>query len=127
MLRTSGDRRYPVLGLGLAALVIGGDIVACSRDRLPSLQSALYEEMTRRFYHGLASLQVGLLDDAKEQFTRATELVPSEPAAWANLGLAHLRLGEFDAAAPPVERAVALAPRNADVAFLQAQLETSRG
>jgi tetratricopeptide (TPR) repeat protein len=127
MLRTSGDRRYPVLGLGLAALVIGGDIVACSRDRLPSLESAVYEEMTRRFYHGLASLQVGLLDDAKDQFTRATALVPGEPAAWANLGLAHLRLGNFDAASQPIERAVALAPKNSDVVFLQAQLETSRG
>jgi tetratricopeptide (TPR) repeat protein len=124
---TNRVRLSVVLGLGLAALAIAGYLVIRVRDRLPSPQSAVYEEMTRRFYHGLASLQVGLLDDAKEQFTRATELVPSEPAAWANLGLAHLRLGEFDAAAPPVERAVALAPRNADVAFLQAQLETSRG
>jgi tetratricopeptide (TPR) repeat protein len=116
-----------VLGLGLAALAIGGYFTARWRGRLPSPESAVYEEMTRRFYHGLAALQVGLLDDAKEQFTRATTLVPGEPAAWANLGLAHLRLGEFDAASQPIERAVALAPKNSDVAFLQAQLETSRG
>ncbi len=116
-----------VIGLGLAALAIGGYFVARTRDRLPSPESAVYEEMTRRFFHGLAALQVGLLDDAKQQFTRATELVPAEPAAWANLGLAHLRLGEFDAASQPVARAAALAPKNSDVAFLQAQLETSRG
>jgi tetratricopeptide (TPR) repeat protein len=115
------------LGLGLAALTIGGYFVTRSRDRLPSPESPVYEDMTRRFYHGLASLQVGLLDDAKEQFTHATELVPAEPAAWANLGLAHLRLGEFDAASRPIERAVALAPKSGDLVFLQAQLETGRG
>jgi tetratricopeptide (TPR) repeat protein len=124
---TNRVRLLVALGLGLAALAVAGYLVVRSRDRLPSPQSAGYEEMTRRFYHGLAALQVGLLDDAKQQFTRATELVPAEPAAWANLGLAHLRLGEFDAASRPIERAVALAPRNSDVAFLQAQLETSRG
>ena len=46
----------------------------------------------------------------EREFTRATDAVPREPAAWANLGLAHLRLGEFDAAAEPIERALALAP-----------------
>ena len=116
-----------VLGLGLAALAAGGYFVTRSRHRLPSPQSPVYEEMTRSFYLGLSSLQVGLLDDAKGHFARATTLVPEEPAAWANLGLAHLRLGEFDAASQPVERAVALAPKNGEVVFLQAQLETSRG
>ena len=42
--------------------------------------------------------------------------MPDEPAAWANLGLAHLRLGEFDAAAAPIAKAAALAPRQSDVA-----------
>jgi tetratricopeptide (TPR) repeat protein len=127
--RPAGNRvMLPVaIGLGLAALAAGGYFAARSRHRLPSPDSAVYEQMTRSFYLGLASLQVGLLDDAKGHFTRATELVPEEPAAWANLGLAHLRLGEFDAASQPLERAVALAPRNGDVVFLQAQLETSRG
>jgi hypothetical protein len=37
----------------------------------------------RTFYRGLASLQVGLLDDAQAS-SRTTELVPREPAAWAD-------------------------------------------
>ena len=52
---------------------------------------------------------------------------PVEPAAWANLALAHLRLGEFDPAAAAVQRAAALAPASGEIAFLQGQLETSRG
>jgi tetratricopeptide (TPR) repeat protein len=98
-----------------------------SRNRLPAPGSPVYEETTRNFYRGLAELQVGLLDDAKREFTKTTELVPREPAGWANLGLAHLRLGEFDAAAAPIERAATLAPRSSDVVFLQGRLETSRG
>ena len=46
------------------------------------------QEVTRAFYRGLAALEVGLLDDARDQFARATELAPDEPASWANLALA---------------------------------------
>ena len=52
-----------------------------------------------------------MLDDAKREFTKATVLAPGEPAAWANLGIAHLRLGEFDAASEPIAKAAALLAR----------------
>lgn len=113
--------------VALSALAVDGLYWYLKRGRLPSPESPAYEETTRNFYRGLAELQVGLLDDAKREFTRTTELVPQEPAGWANLGLGHLRLGEFDAAAPPIERAVSLAPRSSDLVFLQGRLETSRG
>ena len=116
-----------VLVIGLAIAVTSRYMIGRSRSRLPAPGSPVYEETTRDFYRGLAELQVGLLDDAKREFTRTTELVSNEPAGWANLGLAHLRLGEFDAAAAPIERAVSLAPRSSDVVFLQGRLETSRG
>ena len=89
--------------------------------------SPAYEQATSSFYRGLAQLQVGLLDDAKREFSKATALAPGEPAAWANLGLAHLRLGEFDAASEPIAKAAALSPGSSDLAFLQGRLETSRG
>jgi len=108
-------------------LATGAYIVMRSRATLPAADSATYEEVTRAFYHGLASLQVGLLDDAKREFGRSTELGPGEPAGWANLGLAHLRLGEYDAASAAIARAAGLAPRNPDVALLQGQLEVARG
>ena len=111
----SGRRRSTWLlvgGLALAALAVVVSLLVLRGDRLPAQGTPVYEETTRSFYRGLASLQVGLLDQALKEFARATELVPEEPAAWANLGLTNLRLGEFDAAAPPIERAAALAPEN---------------
>ena len=83
--------------------------------------------MTRAFYWGLSALEVGLLDDARQQFTKATTIVPEEPAAWANLGLTQLRLGELEAAAAPIERALMLAPDNGDVVLLAARMEAARG
>ena len=93
-----------VLGSGFVALaVVGYVLLSRPSDSLPSRDSSVYEEVTRQFYRGLASLQVGLLDDARAAFTLAAELVPGEPAAWANLGLADLRLGELDAASQALE------------------------
>jgi Tfp pilus assembly protein PilF len=94
---------------------------------VPRSGSERYEQVTQAFYVGLASLEVGLLDDARRQFTRVTELVPSEPAAWANLGLTQLRLGELDNAIDPVNRAVQLAPKSSHVALLAGRVETTRG
>src|SRR5206468_1785722 len=95
--------------------------------RFISTTSPVYQDVSRAFYHGYAALQVGLLDDAKAQFARATGIVPREPAAWANLGLTELRLGEIVPASQSIDRAAALASANSDIAFLQAQVETARG
>src|SRR6476620_7097883 len=91
-----------------------------------SESSQRYEEVSRAFYHGYAALQVGLLDDAKTQFAKATDVVPNEPAAWANLGLTELRLGELDPAAQAIDKAAQLAPSNSDIAYLQGQIQTGR-
>ena len=117
------------LALALVAAGVGAYYYfarAANRD-LPAAGSPAYEQTTSSFYRGLAQLQVGLLDDAKREFSKAAALAPGEPAAWANLGLAHLRLGEFDAASEPIARAAALSPGSSDLALLQGRLETSRG
>jgi tetratricopeptide (TPR) repeat protein len=116
------------IALALAAAAAFGGYLTINRRRgLPSPDSEAYEQTTRRFYRGLAGLQVGLVDAARQEFTQATTFAPGEPAAWANLGLTQLRLGEFDAAAPAIERAAALAPASGDIAFLMGRLETARG
>jgi tetratricopeptide (TPR) repeat protein len=121
-------RRRTLLTIAVAVIVIvAAGIVYVRRSRSISPTSPAYEDVSRAFYHGYAALQVGLLDDAKSQFAKATEIVPSEPASWANLGLTDLRLGELDQATPAIERAAQLAPSNSDIAFLQGQLETGRG
>ena len=53
--------------------------------------------------------------------------MPEEPAAWANLGLTQLRLGELEAAVAPVERALQLAPSNVDIVMLAGRMDVARG
>ncbi len=119
-------RRILAIALAIAVLA-GGWLFLRSRLGLPQPGSEKYEQATRAFYRGLASLEVGLLEDAKREFTEVTTTVPEEPAAWANLGLAHLRQGELDAAAAPIDRARMLAPGNADIELLAGRMEISRG
>src|SRR5262245_7954826 len=113
--------------LALILVAVAATVFVRRSGRFISTTSPTYEEVSRAFYHGYAALQVGLLDDARTQFARATEIVPREPASWANLGLTELRLGELDQAAQAIDRAAQLAPSNSDIAFLQGQLETGRG
>jgi len=120
----------PVVIVLIGAVFLGAVAFLVWRSRGPNLPapgSETYEQMTRAFYWGLSALEVGLLDDARDQFTKATTIVPEEPAAWANLGLTQMRLGELEAAAAPVERALTLAPRNADIVLLAARMEAARG
>jgi tetratricopeptide (TPR) repeat protein len=86
-----------------------------------------YEETVAAFYRGLASLEAGLLDDARVRFGRTTELAPDEPAGWANLGVTELRLGAFDDATGAIARAVALSPEDADLVLLLGLAENARG
>ena len=128
----SGQRRPRVLIAVLAlALAVGGALAVyrwrSAHAGLPSPSSAAYEEVTRRFYRGLAKLEVGLLDDAAKELSQATTLAPGEPAVWADLGLVQLRLGQLDAAAVAIARAAELVPKSGAVAYLQARLETLRG
>jgi len=114
----------------VAVLLVGAAGFFALRSRqplLPAPGSDTYAQMTRAFYWGLSALEVGLLDDARQQFTKATTIVPGEPASWANLGLTQLRLGELEAAAEPIERALALAPNNGDIVLLAARMDAARG
>ncbi|HEX2162960.1 MAG TPA: FG-GAP-like repeat-containing protein, partial [Thermoanaerobaculia bacterium] len=123
-------------GLPLAALAIGAALAAGCRDGegdraggagLPAPGSDAYEQTVRRFYRGLAQLEVGMIDAAIEELSQATVLAPGEPASWADLGLAHLRLGAYEPAASAIGQAATLAPDDSRVAFLQAQLATAQG
>jgi tetratricopeptide (TPR) repeat protein len=111
----------------VAAVAVGAGFVLLRSSRLPEPGSTAYEQVTGDFYRGLAALEVGLLDDARREFTSATERVPEEPASWANLGLTRLRLGELDAAGEPIARALSLAPGNADLVLLAGRMEIARG
>ena len=94
---------------------------------LPSPGSDAYRETVLAFYRGLASVEVGLLDEARTQFSQAAALAPAEPAIPANLAIAHVGFGDDGAAAAQLDIAQALAPDSSEIALLQGQLAGFRG
>ncbi|HEY0431959.1 MAG TPA: FG-GAP-like repeat-containing protein, partial [Pyrinomonadaceae bacterium] len=101
---------------------------ACrSSGQLPAKASKEYNEVVRAFYIGLAALQVGDDVRADAKLNEVTQLLPAEPAGWANWGLLALRQRNFDPAAERLERARSLAPDNDQIYYLLGLLESSRG
>ena len=88
-----------------AALALG--LAACGGSQQVSPE---YRETVRAFYRGLASIEVGLLDDAQAAFERAAALAPDEPAIRANLAVVHVGFGNETEAAGHIEAARGLAP-----------------
>src|SRR5262245_14884994 len=110
----------------LIAILLTG--AACERNAgLPKPDSKEYRELVTAFYVGLAGLQTGEDVRAKEKLTRAAEIAPGEPAAWANLGLLAVRQQEFDTAYEKVEKARSLAPDNSQIEALLGLIESKRG
>jgi Tfp pilus assembly protein PilF len=94
---------------------------------LPEKSSQKYREVVSAFYVGLAALQVGDDVRAEARLTQATELVPEEPASWANLGLLALRQKNFDVAAERLSKAQSLAPDSGRINVLLGLIESERG
>ncbi len=96
-------------------------------EKLPDVQSKAYKALVSNFYVGLAALQVG--DDVRAESTlsRATQIVPAEPASWVNWGILALRQRNFDVAAQRLNHALELAPRNGQIYYLIGILESERG
>src|SRR5262245_22875286 len=96
------------------------------RSSLPRPGTETYEETVSAFYAGVAALDVDAGERARAGLTRATELVPAEPAAWANRGLLSLRQGDFESAERDLKHASALAPESGAVEGLLGLLESRR-
>ena len=123
----AGWRRLALAARVLAVAAGIGYWAACAPAGVPPSGSAEYRETVRIFYRGLASLEVGLLSDARDQFLRASELAPREPAVHGNLAIARVGVGDDEGAAAALETAQALAPDSAAVAFLRGQLASFSG
>ncbi len=123
-MRATASRTLAACG---SALTLG--FVGCGGmpTGVSSQISPEYRETVRAFYRGLASLEVGLLDDAQAAFERAAALAPDEPAIRANLAVVHVGFGNETEAAWHIEAARGLAPDSAEVRFLEAQLAGFQG
>jgi cytochrome c-type biogenesis protein CcmH/NrfG len=115
------------LSLFLSALLIVGCGGCRSGGKLPDKSSKLYADAVSAFYVGLAALQVGDDVHAESKLSQVTQLVPGEPAGWANWGVLALRQRKPDDAAQRFERARALAPQNDQIYDLLGVLESGRG
>ena len=119
-----------LLLLVLGALVFGAliAITSChSVPKLPDKNSKAYADVVSAFYVGLAALQVGDDVHAESKLSEVTQLVPSEPAGWANWGVLALRQRNYETAAQRLERARDLAPQNDRIYDLLGILESQRG
>src|SRR5271169_2774548 len=108
--------------------VLSIGLYACgSGTKLPHKSSKEYAEAVSAFYIGLGALQVGDDVHAENKLSELTNLVPGEPAGWANWGVLALRQRKLDVAAQRIERARGLAPDNDQIYQLLGHLESNRG
>jgi tetratricopeptide (TPR) repeat protein len=109
-------------------ILLGTSLGACGRgDGLPDPSSKTYRDAVAAFHTGLAAIQAGVEVVGEEKLLRVTELVPQEPAAWANLGLLALRRTAFDLAAERLQKARALAPQSSQIQVLSGRFESMQG
>ncbi len=59
---------------------------------------------------GMAAQKAGHLDDAINEFQKVTELVPTLPAAFVNLGAAYMQERDYGAAIAPLRKSLELKP-----------------
>ena len=116
----------------MTSVLLGGSLVAVlsachSSPKLPQKGSREYAKVVSAFFIGLAALQVGDDVHAESQLSEVTQLVPAEPAGWANWGVLALRQRNYDVAAQRLERARDLAPQNDQIYELLGVLEGDRG
>jgi Flp pilus assembly protein TadD len=94
---------------------------------LPARGSPTYNQAVTLFYVGLAALQVGDDVRADAKLAQLTQLVPDEPAGWANWALLALRQRNYASASERLERARTLASRNGQIYYLKGILESTQG
>ena len=108
----SRKQQIAVVSGGLVLLCVVVAIILWRRHHKTAVavDPQTYSKMVSAFYVGTMALQVDDNPRAKVKMTLATQLVPDEAAAWANLGLYYLRVSDFDAASKNLDRALSLAP-----------------
>ncbi|HYK36232.1 FG-GAP-like repeat-containing protein [Alloacidobacterium sp.] len=108
-------------------LAVLGCLSAGCRSSLPDPSAKAYSDFISTFYVGLAALQVGDDVRADRYLGKASQMVPGEPASWANWGILALRQRSFDTAAQRLDKARELAPKNDRIYYLLGLLEGDRG
>jgi len=124
----------PRISLILAVLaLLGAGVSGCRRhDGLAnskggSAVQAPPADTIGPFFVGISSLDVEENQRAAHLFEELSQKISDEPAVWANLGLARLRLGDAPGASQALGKAAQLAPQNDQIAILQALYAARQG
>ncbi len=111
----------------LSAVLVFTAVSALSCRRAPAVPDATNRDAVTAFHVSLAAIQTSQDVLARRELERLTQLVPQEPAGWANLGLLLLRQQQPDEALQRLRKASELAPRNAAIERLLALAESQNG
>src|SRR5260221_626305 len=126
----SRTKRIRILALAVLTLLIVAAIVVGVifwQPKLPAPGSPAYVEYAEEFEVGTAALDVDRHEVAAPHLSRAIEIIPREPAAWANRGLLYLRTNQLNEAANDLNKAYELAPNSPELEILLGLLAERRG
>ncbi len=116
-----------VLVVVLGALGVGAYFGFWKERDLPTQGTPLYEDYVEAFDKGVAALDVGQTPIALEQFNLAIDLIPAEPAGWADRGLTYLRSNQPELAAADLNKAHTLAPESGVIEALLGDFDERQG
>ena len=108
---TDAPTRRNVLLLALcASMGVSSASMLRAADRSQTAFSTLSEDARSAASRGLTDFRNEKFEDARSEFKKMTELAPTHPMGWANLGSAEFRLGEIPEAEEHLKTAVRLDP-----------------
>lgn len=93
------------VGKALYGLSAAGFLHRIGKSKTPTNTMATDARVEEHRNLGIAFYKTGMLDEASREFKRVTELRPSDLKARFLLGLAHIRMGRYDAAVADLEQA----------------------
>ncbi len=120
------QRRRVIVAVGVA-LIFALALFGYSLWRRGHPTAENYRALVSTFTEGVVALEVSDDEHALPSLTLATQIAPSEPAGWADLGVFYLRHNNSDQARQALEKAGSLAPKNAAILALRGLLETQSG
>lgn len=114
-------------GAVVAALTLAAGCAKDDPTKPLKVDPAIYKRMVSAFFTGTTALQVGDDQRANRELNRATEIVPDEPATWANLGVLALKSNNYPAAREALERAAEHSVPNSQITYLTGLRQAREG